>query len=154
MPLATCPRCKKMFDKIRSQVCPRCLDDEEMDYEKVRHELSNRPDQSVEELAEATGVDLECVLRLLNDGRIQASTLTKEIKCGRCGAPAISIDKKLCESCLQELNTKLAKEHGRVKLPPKKDVALGSAMNVVRSLEKKRSVEPRRKSLRRRDDSE
>jgi hypothetical protein len=129
------------------------LDDEEMDYEKVRHELSDRPDQSAEQLAEATGVDLECVLRLLDEGRIQASTGPKEVKCGRCGAPAISMSKKLCESCLQALNTQLAMEQGRVKLPQRKEVKLGSGMHVLDSLEEKRSGDSRRKKLLDREDN-
>ena len=121
MPLATCPRCKSLFQKEGSQsVCPKCLDGEDADYEKVRAALEDKPNQSTEQVSEETGVDIECVLRLLDSGRIETTAANVGVKCGQCGAPAISISKRLCEGCLQKLNAKLAVEQSKIKLPDKR----------------------------------
>ncbi len=129
MALSKCARCDKLFTKTRAPVCPKCEPDEEKDYEKAREALQEAPNQNPEQLAEASGVDLECVLRLLEDGRI-ATAPEGSIRCGRCGAPAISFSKKLCEACLQRLNQELANAQSQIKLPGKKDVDVGTAMNI------------------------
>ena len=73
MALASCQRCKKLFEKIRSPICPSCEDLEEEDYEKVRQALVDHPNSSAEQLSEVSGVAIECVLRLLAQGRIQTA---------------------------------------------------------------------------------
>jgi len=130
MPLAACARCGKMFSKTESDVCPACAPDEEEDYEKVRETLEKQPNLSAEDVSDATEVDLQCVMRMIEQGRIQNVSTLEPVKCGRCGAPAISLSKKLCEACLNELNTQLAKEQGSIRLPKKKEVELGKALNV------------------------
>lgn len=129
MALASCQRCKKLFEKFRSPICPSCEDLEEEDYEKVRQALADHPNSSAEQLSEISGVAIDCVLRLLAQGRIQTTAANLGVKCGRCGAPAISVSKKLCESCLQKLNAQLAQQQGKIKLPKKKAVEMGTALN-------------------------
>lgn len=133
MAMSRCVRCEKLFEKIRSPVCSHCESDEEDDYEKVRQALSDTPNQTAEQVAEETGVGIECVLRLLSEGRIASTAMNVNIKCGRCGAPAISASKKLCEACLEKLNAQLLSQQSKIKLPDKKDVALGTALNVFES---------------------
>ncbi|MBX7257649.1 MAG: hypothetical protein K1Y02_14915 [Candidatus Hydrogenedentes bacterium] len=130
MPIAKCDRCGKIFDKVRSSICPACEPLEEDDYEIVRKALVEKPGQSAEDIAEQTGVGLDCVLRLLASGRIETTSANLGIKCGRCGAPAISISKKLCESCLQKLNAEIAIQQSKIKLPKRKGIELGTALNV------------------------
>ncbi|MBN2308121.1 MAG: hypothetical protein JXR94_04075 [Candidatus Hydrogenedentes bacterium] len=153
MPLATCPRCNKMFDKTGPLVCPRCQDAEEEDYEKIRQSLAEHPNQSAEDLAEAAQVDIECVLRLLEAGRIETTAANRQVRCGRCGAPAISVSKKLCEKCLQELNAQIAMQTSKIRLPKRRSVDVGTAFNIPDSLDSKRATgAERRKNLMRRDD--
>jgi ribosomal protein L37E len=135
MALEKCVRCGKLFTKMRIAVCPKCEPDEERDYEKARESLQEAPNQNPEQLAESTGIDLECILRLLEDGRI-ATAPDEKIRCGRCGAPAISYSKKLCEGCLQRLNQELASAQSKIRLPGKKDVEVGTAMNIRKWIEK------------------
>ena len=131
MPLASCERCGKMFDKMGDvAVCSRCLPSEEDDFDKIREALEKTPHLTAEEVAEETEVDIKVVLRLIDSGRIQNVNLSAPVKCGRCGAPAISMSKKLCQACLNELNTQLAKEQGKIKMPKRKTVELGTALNV------------------------
>jgi len=147
MALASCQRCKKLFEKLRSPVCPNCEDLEDEDYEKIRQALVDHPNSSAEQLAEVTGVTIDCVLRLLAQGRIETTSANKGVKCGRCGAPAISVSKKLCEACLQKLNAQLAQQQGKIKLPKKKSIEVGTALNTFdfeRDKEKKGGTKFRR----------
>lgn len=130
MAIARCDRCGKIFDKVRAAICPACEPMEEEDYETVRKALVDKPGQSAEDLSEETGVPLECVLRLLSSGRIETTVSNVGVKCGRCGAPAISLSKKLCEACLQKLNADLAIQQSKIKLPKRKGIELGTALNV------------------------
>jgi predicted amidophosphoribosyltransferase len=120
MPISNCVRCKKLFNRVQYPVCPACEPDEEADFAKVRQALIERPNQSAEEVAEETGVDLDCVLRLVDAGRIANVRLGEGVTCGRCGAPAISFSKRLCEACLKKLNMELAAEQSKIVLPPKR----------------------------------
>lgn len=126
MPLAKCPRCNSFFDKKTHTVCSKCIADEEVDHEKVRVYIQDHPDETADQVAEGAKVDRDCVLRMLEQGVIQSSALIKDIKCGRCGAPAISMTKRLCEKCLAELNSKLVQEAARIKLPQKKETVIHS----------------------------
>jgi excisionase family DNA binding protein len=107
--LAKCARCGRVFSKVRSAVCVQCQDDEERDYNRIRDVLQTAPDLTPDEAAEAAGVSLRCVLRLLKEGRISSTAPGAAIPCGRCGAPAISLSKKLCERCLIDLDREFAK---------------------------------------------
>ena len=129
MALARCARCGKLFEKIRSVVCPICEPLEEEDYERIRMSLEDEAGQTAEDLAKSTGVDIECVMRLLSQGRIETASANHSVKCGRCGAPAISLSKKLCEACLRKLNAEVAIQQSKIKLPKRKQVILGSTLN-------------------------
>src|SRR3990172_7760404 len=127
MALASCPRCKKLFPKIRNPICPACEPVEEEDFEKVREYLAENQGSALEETSKATGVDKDCVRRLLADGRIGFAS-EASIPCGMCGAPAISAAKRLCQACLGKLNKKLAQEQSKIRLPQRKDVQIGGHM--------------------------
>jgi hypothetical protein len=89
-------------------VCPDCEPDEERDFNAVREVLQQSHDLNVEQVAEAAGVSTACVLRLVDEGRISSAVPGAVIPCGRCGAPAISASKKLCERCLMNLDRDFA----------------------------------------------
>ncbi|MFP4172686.1 MAG: hypothetical protein ACLFV4_07210 [Candidatus Hydrogenedentota bacterium] len=119
MPIAKCPRCKKLFEKSELSVCSKCLPDEEADYETVREYVGDNPSCSAHEVAEQTGVDEDCVIRMIEEGRIMNAASQEQVMCGRCGQPAISVTKRLCQACLTELNTQVLQEQSRIKLPPR-----------------------------------
>ncbi len=132
MPLSSCARCGRMFNKATVSVCPACLPAENADTEKVREVLAEHDNLNAEQVAEMADVDLEVVQRMMKDGIVSVVSLdASEIKCGRCGAPAISAAKKLCQSCLEKLNTEMVKAQTSIRLGDKKDVAIGSAYGGV-----------------------
>jgi ribosomal protein L37E len=138
MPLASCPRCKKLFDKTRSVVCPRCQDDENVDFDKIRAVLDRNPNLNAEQLAEQAQVSVDCVMRMLEEGLIASVNLMEKVKCGRCGGPAISMNKKLCQACLEELNAQVAQAQGKIKMGQKKQVQVGKYLHARRAFEEKR----------------
>lgn len=127
MPLAKCVRCKKMFNKVDVPVCGDCRADEEEDYGKIRDLLDKRPDLNAEQVSEETGVDLECVFRMMDAGLITTAAAVGEITCGMCGAPAISASKRLCQACLDKLNYQVAHAQSQVKMAERKAAQIGLA---------------------------
>ena len=138
MALTTCPRCKKLFDKTCAAVCVHCQSAEDADFDKIRGLLDQTPNLNAEQVAEEAQVSLECVLRMLEEGLIASVSLMEQVKCGRCGAPAISMSKKLCQACLEELNAKVAQAQGKIKIGQKKQVQIGEYLQARRALEEKR----------------
>jgi len=103
-----CARCGKIYHKIRSTVCAQCQDAEDADYEKIRDVLCYEPTLTPDQVAEAAEVELACVMRMINEGLITSVSLSEPAVCGRCGAPAISLSKRLCQSCLEKLSIECA----------------------------------------------
>jgi ribosomal protein L37E len=109
MPLATCPRCKRMFNKIQHPICEKCDPEEEKDYERIHAVVAENPGAPMARVAELAGVDVVVVKRMLDQGLVASTALNEATKCGRCGAPAISAAKKLCQACLDKMNLEMAK---------------------------------------------
>ena len=137
MPLAPCARCKKLFSKVQSPVCPECDSDEQADIDKIRDLLEESPDLTTEDLAKKGEVDIAVVKRMLDKGVIAVMTGAESIKCGRCGAPAISLAKKLCQPCLEKLNAEMMKAQASIKLGEHKGTEI-SGFSAREAFEEKR----------------
>ncbi|HRK33900.1 MAG TPA: hypothetical protein PLJ47_04825 [Candidatus Hydrogenedentes bacterium] len=109
MSLKSCPTCKKLFHKFRADVCPACELLEEEYYERVREHISQHTKHTAEKVSEETAVPLEFILRLIRSGRVEVEG-TSMATCGKCGAPAISSTKRLCQKCLGTLSLDFAKQ--------------------------------------------
>lgn len=140
MPLAKCVRCEKLFDKLNHPVCPACMPEEEEDYEKVRECLADHPEMSAEGISEITGVEIPCVMRMLDQGMISNTLFTGTIKCGRCGAPAISPSKRLCNGCLEKLNQQVARQRSQIQTRQRKRVQIGEYGGIRETIEEKRKL--------------
>lgn len=106
--LSKCPRCGRIFSTIQALVCRRCEADEEADYVKIGKTIEETPGLTVEQTAAAAAVDLDCVLRMLDQGRLQNANLADPVPCGQCGAPAINVRLRLCVACLAKMDMKCA----------------------------------------------
>ncbi len=139
MALASCCRCKKMFNKIKSPVCPVCRPIEEAEYEKIHKIVQDHPDLNASEVAERAEVEEAVVQRMLKEGLISNSTINAGITCGRCGAPAISASKKLCQACLEKLNAEMTRAQAGLGIRSKgKAASTGVGMNTRDMLDNKR----------------
>ncbi len=108
MSLDKCKRCGRLFNRVQTPICVACMPKEEADYDRIRGVLNETPGLSVEQVASAAEVEKSCVLRMIDAGRLANSAVSDSVPCGRCGAPAISVTKRLCEKCLTELDRECA----------------------------------------------
>ena len=127
-----------MFDKGRSKVCSKCQADEDADFDKVRSALERNPNMNAEQTAVEADVTVACVMRMQETGMITNVTMSESVKCGKCGAPAISINKKLCQACLEKLNAEVAIAQAQIKLQDKKPVQVSEFLHARRAFEEKR----------------
>ncbi|MBX3177854.1 MAG: hypothetical protein KF886_10870 [Candidatus Hydrogenedentes bacterium] len=125
MPLASCARCNKMFSKLKSPVCLDCEAAEAADREKVLGVLELHSDLNPEQVAELADVDVSVVRRMVGEGVVAQLTPGERPICGRCGAPAISLSKKLCQACLDKLNTEVSRAQSNIQLARRKAPEIG-----------------------------
>jgi len=114
MALANCEGCNKVFNKVTTSLCPACIEQEEKDLKAINEALRAEPNQTVAQLSEATGVNKKTILRLLKDQRIASEANLVDMKCGKCGAPAVSLSVKLCKRCAAEISKTAAQARSNV----------------------------------------
>jgi transcriptional regulator with XRE-family HTH domain len=114
MALANCEGCNEIFDKVTGPLCPECIEQDEADLKTVNEALREEANLTVAQLSEKTGVSKKTILRLLKDQRIASDASLAEIKCGKCGAPAISLSIRLCKRCAAEISTTAAQACAKV----------------------------------------
>lgn len=71
MDIINCHRCGKLFPANGEDLCPACLEAEEAAFAAVRAYLMERPGARIDQVARATGVRPETILRYLREGRLQ-----------------------------------------------------------------------------------
>ncbi|MCF6286621.1 MAG: hypothetical protein L3K26_15715, partial [Candidatus Hydrogenedentes bacterium] len=77
--------------------------------------------------------------RMVDDGLVaQLSLGDASAACGQCGAPAISLSKKLCQACLDKLNAQVSKAQSQIKLSQKKATQIGEYGTARKAFEDKR----------------
>lgn len=108
MGLEKCARCGKLFGRIHSVICPKCQPAEDVDFGKIHNVIRRSSGLKAAEIAALAEVELDCVMRMLGEGRLRFEVTNEKPTCGRCGAPAISMAKRLCERCLVELDQECA----------------------------------------------
>lgn len=138
MPLATCVRCNKMFNKVQFPVCQSCQPAESEDQEKIFLVLEQDEHLTPEEVSEKAGVELSVVLRMVDEGFVSQIRGDEKVVCGKCGAPAISMSKKLCQACLDKLNAEVSKAQAKIRLDKKKPPQVGEFINARKAFELKR----------------
>jgi hypothetical protein len=142
--LAQCARCNDVFTRVRSAVCPACQDAEDADFLKIRDVVDRFPNLNAEQAAERAEVTVDCVLRMLDEGLITNAGVGSLAKCGRCGAPAISAAKRLCQACLLKLDADFSKAVAASRLN-KRRLDEAEATEVRKILMRKRGeTEPKR----------
>ena len=91
--------------RIRTQVCHSCIDVEEEEYRAIREVLREH------DMYPSPGkLRSSCVLRMLEQGLIVNEQVNNQVKCGKCGQPAIGTTQRLCGVCLNDLDRKFYSE--------------------------------------------
>jgi hypothetical protein len=69
--LRNCPLCSSLFTfKGASTLCPQCTGVADLEYFQVREYIFSHPGSNTLEVAAATGVKEEVILRFLREGRL------------------------------------------------------------------------------------
>ena len=106
--LANCKDCGGLFNKTASEACPKCLESEEEEYQKVRQYLLDDPSALIDELVEETGVSVEKIRYFLETGRLTETKLIidSDLTCQMCGRQ-ISFG-TLCRFCSKKVSQGLS----------------------------------------------
>ncbi|MCL6594388.1 MAG: hypothetical protein K6T31_10460 [Alicyclobacillus sp.] len=117
MPIANCKRCNRLFNKVRRDICPVCVAEEDKAFEVVRAYLREHRDATIGEVAEQTGVDVALIIALIQDGRlILRDNPNIHYPCERCGAPTRA--GRFCSTCAKQLSEELTQAARAVRQRP------------------------------------
>jgi len=110
MNLTYCPRCGNLFARGAREVCNKCTQEIEEEYERVAAYLKEHRGATINEVSEATGVSVKQITKFIREGRISTTyTSNITIPCERCGAPIQT--GTLCASCRQKLTKEVQRLH-------------------------------------------
>lgn len=100
-----CYRCGRVHLKNLYGLCPNCLKEIEMQYEKCLKYLRDNRKCSINELSEATEVPIKQITKFIREGRLSLKgNPNMTYDCEVCGAQIR--ENVMCESC----RTRLAKD--------------------------------------------
>ena len=107
MDTINCPRCGRLFRKIRSPVCPACEKAEEEQFQQIREFLDENPNATITECSEGTGISAKRILSYIREGRlIVPENMKGLLQCRRCG---VEIDTgTYCKNCAKKMESDLS----------------------------------------------
>lgn len=111
MALKNCAKCGRMFSANMDQkFCEKCsVNDDEL-FKRVREYIYDNPSCSIPEVAEATEVEENLILKFLRQGKLELKGEGVGYGCERCG---ISITSgRYCDKCSYELTNGLKEAFG------------------------------------------
>lgn len=121
--LRNCSRCGRLFGYVGRPICSYCIEEEEDEFKIVKDFLYDNPGSTVYEVSDATGVEVEKIMRFLKEERLQISSDNPNmlLECERCGK-AINTG-RFCKDCTNDLHRSMRKEFGLDKpaAPPPDD---------------------------------
>lgn len=103
MEVKVCARCKKMYQYIAGpNVCPRCKQIEEEQFQKVKDYLRENPGATMNTVSDETKVSVKLIQNFLKQGRLEVVPGSPMmLTCERCGESIIT--GKYCNKCKAEL---------------------------------------------------
>ncbi|MCL2610916.1 MAG: hypothetical protein FWE02_04475 [Defluviitaleaceae bacterium] len=119
--LKNCPRCRKVANLLTSNICEKCIEEEEEIYKKVYEHLKENPGLSVAELSIQTGVSTKKILGYVRDERIQM--IENVLSCKICGEKiargslCLDCEEKQKRTILESMITSMKKPETEKSLP-------------------------------------
>ena len=115
--LRNCSRCGRLFGYSGRTICSYCVEEEEDEFKKVKDYLYDNPGSTVFQVSDATGVEVEKIMRFLKEERLQVSSENPNmlLECEKCSRPINT--GRFCQNCKNELHDSLRKEFGLDKKP-------------------------------------
>lgn len=107
MAISNCKRCDRIFSKVRRDICSECIAEEDKAFQTVRDFLRLHRDASMSEVSEATEVEVEMIIEMIQDGRLMLRDNPNfSYSCERCGKPTQT--GRYCGHCTKELSSALS----------------------------------------------
>ncbi|MEH7087261.1 TIGR03826 family flagellar region protein [Neobacillus drentensis] len=98
MNVENCPRCDRIFAKGVRDICPKCYQEIENEYEICVKYLREYKQATMQELSEETGVSVSQITKFLREGRISMkNSPNMSYPCDACGQPIR--EGNLCVPC-------------------------------------------------------
>ena len=115
MDVRNCPQCGRIYKFTGRALCPKCVQEDEKEFELVKQYLREHPGASIAEISEETEIEEQKVISYLRDGRLQLVPGQTGIllHCERCDVQILS--GRYCDRCLKDIRSGFG---GRVD-PPK-----------------------------------
>ncbi len=107
MDVRNCPRCGKIFNRVRRDICPACAQKEDSDYETVRDYIYENPKVDVQTVSEETGIPVETIMKFLREDRLVNLSGIPVLHCDTCGTGIPS--GRFCDPCKAKLEKELNK---------------------------------------------
>ncbi|MDD2212769.1 MAG: MerR family transcriptional regulator [Clostridia bacterium] len=108
MELRNCSECGKIFNFLRTPLCPECQEKEEECFRVVRKYIAQHPGVSAIDVSKDTGIGEEKVLHFLKEGRLAAGAIKQiKLECELCGG--FISGGRYCPSCQEKLTSGLKK---------------------------------------------
>jgi predicted amidophosphoribosyltransferase len=102
MQAINCPRCGRVFTKVKTSVCPACVKEDDETFEKVRVYVKENPEHNIKFISEEINVPMKRIIQYIRDGRLEVSKgMYLDITCSQCGKPISSGN--FCDKCAMEL---------------------------------------------------
>ncbi|USG65333.1 flagellar protein [Brevibacillus ruminantium] len=102
--LSNCTRCDALFVQTVRDICPKCHQAVEKEYEECARYLRKRENRgaNIYQVSEATGVSVKQITKFIKEGRISVEgSPSLGYPCESCGTLIRSGN--LCESCVRSL---------------------------------------------------
>jgi flagellar operon protein (TIGR03826 family) len=101
--VVNCPRCGKVFTRIKNPICPACEKEEELIFQSVKEYIDEHSESTLSELSEGTGVSPKKILRYIREGRLEISSgMRGDVRCEVCGGPVSH--GRYCDACKIKMN--------------------------------------------------
>lgn len=104
MAIKKCKGCGSIFDGI-TPYCSRCMQEIDYRYKNVRDYLYENPDETVDQVSEATGTPKWMIVYYLRDGRLNVKDASGYIRCEQCGKPLTT--GRYCPDCMVKIEKKM-----------------------------------------------
>lgn len=101
--LANCVRCDALFVKTVRDVCPKCSQEIEAEYDKCAKFLRKRENRgaNIHQVSEETGVSIKQITRFIKEGRISIEgNPNMDYPCENCGL-LIRVG-SMCDACARD----------------------------------------------------
>jgi len=100
--VGNCPRCGRIYVKNVRDLCPNCVKEVELQYEKCVKYLRENRGCTIQELSDETEVSIKQITKFIREGRISiANNPNMSFACEVCGIPIR--ENTMCENCRQRL---------------------------------------------------